>query len=613
MLNVTEDDQSSFQEGAHEQQKENIQPGGTKGPSSAPNTFIKPAGDSPLGTNRKSTINQDPSPAFIKDKRDRPPSPTVKNDADPSAMSLKKQIITAIILTATTVMTSSSGQVLNIALPTIKDDLNIGEGDLQWIVSSYNLSVGCLLLFSGRLADIYGSKKILVVGIVVFTVFTLIGGFMQNGPGLVVTRALTGCGVAMTTPSTTGIIAELYTGKARSRVFTCFGAGFSVGGILGLLIGGLFVSYVKYTWRSCLFVVAGIGLLIGISVIIVIPSDGSHTTNRHVDWPGALLVTVGLVLFLFAISDAQSAPNGWKTVYIIALLVLSIALTVLFFWEHYVALKTDNPPLMRLALWTRAKGRLAALYFVSFLAVMGFIPALYNATLFFQEVQSIGSVGTMLLFLPTEVAGIICSILVALLIHRIPAYWLVVIGLLACGFGDMCFAISEKDTNYWKLPFHGTWLIVFGVDLFLPTGLIFVSHFSLPDEYSVASGLFQTLLRLGSSIGLALTSIMFDSQYKISLSEGRNQEEAYLEGIQTSFWLSAAGCWFGVIVAVIALRGLGVFGKDQEQDNRGEKTRDVEGQIRNSNLVDSSDTPTPTAVEKDQKNCKSDSNTEEMM
>ncbi|WWD10231.1 hypothetical protein V865_008365 [Kwoniella europaea PYCC6329] len=247
MLNVTEDDQSSFQEGAHEQQKENIQPGGTKGPSSAPNTFIKPAGDSPLGTNRKSTINQDPSPAFIKDKRDRPPSPTVKNDADPPAMSLKKQIVTAIILTATTVMTSSSGQVLNIALPTIKDDLNIGEGDLQWIVSSYNLSVGCLLLFSGRLADIYGRKKILVVGIVVFTVFTLIGGFMQNGPGLVVTRALTGCGVAMTTPSTTGIIAELYTGKARSRVFTCFGAGFSVGGILGLLIGGLFVSYVKYT------------------------------------------------------------------------------------------------------------------------------------------------------------------------------------------------------------------------------------------------------------------------------------------------------------------------------------------------------------------------------
>ncbi|WWD10230.1 hypothetical protein V865_008364 [Kwoniella europaea PYCC6329] len=314
------------------------------------------------------------------------------------------------------------------------------------------------------------------------------------------------------------------------------------------------------------------------------------------------------------IRQTDIAPNGWKTVYIIALLVLSIALTVLFFfWEHYVALKTDNPPLMRLALWTRAKGRLAALYFVSFLAVMGFIPALYNATLFFQEVQSIGSVGTMLLFLPTEVAGIICSILVALLIHRIPAYWLVVIGLLACGFGDMCFAISEKDTNYWKLPFHGTWLIVFGVDLFLPTGLIFVSHFSLPDEYSVASGLFQTLLRLGSSIGLALTSIMFDSQYKISLSDGRNQEEAYLEGIQTSFWLSAAGCWFGVIVAVIALRGLGVFGKDQEQDNRGEKTRDVEGQIRNSNLVDSSDTPTPTAVEKDQKNCKSDSNTEEMM
>nr|XP_019002518.1 uncharacterized protein I203_05001 [Kwoniella mangroviensis CBS 8507]OCF65979.1 hypothetical protein I203_05001 [Kwoniella mangroviensis CBS 8507] len=602
MSNDIADDQSSSPEEAQEKQPGNLQAKNNNDSPSASNKLFGLRNDSPLESNRRSTTSQDPSPNSNDDKSYRPPSPTVKKDANPPAMSLKKQIITAIILTATTVMTSSSGQVLNIALPTIKNDLNIGEGHLQWVVSSYNHSVGCLLLFSGRLADIYGRKQILVVGIVVFTVFTLIGGFMQNGSALIVTRALTGCGVATTTPSTTGIIAELYQGKARSKVFTCFGAGFSVGGILGLLIGGLFVSYVKYTWRSCLFVVAGIGLLIGISVIIVIPPDGSHTTDKHVDCPGAILVTVGLVLFLFAISDAQTASHGWKTGYIIALLVLGIILTILFFfWEHYVALKTDQTPLMRLDLWTRAKGRLASLYFVSFWRLW----ALYNATLFFQKVQSIGSVGTMLRFLPTEVAGIICSILVALLIHKIPAYWLVVTGLLACGFGNMCFAISEKDTNYWKLPFHGTWLIVFGVDIFLPTGLIFVSHFSLQDEYSVASGLFQTLLRLGSSIGLALTSIIFDSQYKISLSDGSNQEEAYLKGIQSSFWLSAAGCWIGMFVAVIALRGLGVFGKDQDQS--GIKTRDVESQIRNSNLVDLSDTPTPTAVEKDQKNCKSDS------
>nr|XP_019042795.1 hypothetical protein I302_08502 [Kwoniella bestiolae CBS 10118]OCF21725.1 hypothetical protein I302_08502 [Kwoniella bestiolae CBS 10118] len=507
---------------------------------------------------------------------DETSSATLNQEGSPPILSLKKQILMTIIITSTTILTSSSGQVLNIALPTIKDDLEISEGNLQWVVSSYNLSVGCLLLFSGRIADIYGRKKVLVLGMIVFTIFTLAGGFMQNGPGLIVSRALAGCGVAMTTPSTTGIIAESFIGKARSRVFTCFGAGFSVGGILGLLIGGLFVSYVKYTWRSCLFVVAGISLLIGLGVILIIPADEAHTSNKHLDLVGATVITTGLVLFLFAISGAQSAPHGWKTGYIIALLVLGILLTILFFlWEHYVTIKTANPPLMRLALWTRAKGRLAALYLTSALAIMGFIVALYNATLYFQEVQSVGPVGTMLRFLPTEVAGIICSVLVALLIHRVPAYWLVVTGLLACGFGNMCFAISKQDTNYWELPFHGTWLIVFGVDIFLPTGLIFVSHFSLPDEYSVASGLFQTILRLGSSIGLALTSIIFDSQYKRSLSAGTGERESYLKGIQSSFWLSAAGCWFGVIIAVIALRGLGIFGEEGELEVQ---KRDLEKQ-----------------------------------
>ncbi|WVQ70152.1 uncharacterized protein L199_008377 [Kwoniella botswanensis] len=519
-----------------------------------------------------------PTPSFDRNRDASPPitsSPSTL-PAPITPLSLRKQIMITITLSLTTVITSSSGQILNIALPTIQDELEAEDGTLQRLLSSINLSVGCLLLFSGRVADIYGRKKILILGLLVFTIFSLVGGFLHNASGLIVSRAVTGCGVAMTTPSTTGIIAELFTGRSRSRVFTCFSAGLSLGGILGLLIGGLFVSYVRYTWRSCLFCVAGISFLTSILVMITIPSDGSHTSSKHVDWPGATLITTGLVLFLYAITGASSAPEGWRTSYIICLLILGIILIIsFFFWEHYVTVKTSDPPLMRLALWTRARGRLAALYFTSFLAIMGFIPTLYNATLYFQEVQSISPVGTMLRFLPTEIAGILCSIMVALLIHRVPAYWLFVAGLLACGFGNMCFAISEQDADYWTLPFHGMWLIVFGIDFFLPTGLIFVSAFSLPDEYSVASGLFQTIQRLGGSIGLAVTSIIFDSQYKLSISRGSNEQMSYLKGVQSSFWLSAAGCWFGVFVAVVTLRGLGVFGKEGLQRSET-REQDVE-------------------------------------
>ncbi|WWC61208.1 uncharacterized protein I303_103788 [Kwoniella dejecticola CBS 10117] len=523
-----------------------------------------------------------------------PPDTDINNDTGPSnevhpsteetaatELKLTQQVLITITVTLTTILTSSSGQILNIALPTIQEELEVSESNLQWIISSYNLSCGCLLLLSGRIADIYGRKRVMLLGMAIFTIFSLAGGFMQNAEGLIVSRALAGCGVAMSTPSTTGIIADLFTDKARSRVFACFSAGFSLGGILGLVIGGLFVSYVKYTWRSALFFVAGIGILSTISVIVVIPSDKSHTEDSQVDWPGAALITIGLVLFLFAISDAQSAPNGWRTSYIIALLVVGIVLTTaFFFWEHHVATRTEHLPLMRLALWTRANGKLAALYFTSFMIIMGFFPALYNATLFFQEVQQVGPVGTMLRFIPIEVSGIIASILIVLLIHRVPAYWLIIFGLLACGFGNMCFALSDGETSYWKLPFHGMWLVVFGVDLFLPTGLIFVSAYSLPDEYSVASGLFSTIQRLGASVGLALSSIISYSQYKheIALSDSIKipETQAYLTGLQASFWLSAGGCWFGALIAWVALRGLGVVGKD-ENDRQREMTEQATG------------------------------------
>nr|XP_019013447.1 uncharacterized protein I206_01514 [Kwoniella pini CBS 10737]OCF52228.1 hypothetical protein I206_01514 [Kwoniella pini CBS 10737] len=462
-------------------------------------------------------------------------NPTEKDTSIEASLTLTRQILITITVTFTTILTSSNSQILNIALPTIQDELKISEENLQWIISSYNLSSGCLLLLSGRIADIYGRKIILLIGTVIFTIFTLAGGFMQNGKGLIVSRALAGCGVAMSTSSTTGIIADIFAGKARSRVFTCFSAGFALGGILGLIIGGIFVSYVKHTWRSALFFVTGIGILSIVSIIIVIPSDGSHTNEKNVDWPGAAIITIGLVLFLFAISDAQSASNGWATSYIIALLIVGILfIATFFFWEYYVTTKTNHLPLMRLGLWTRAKGKLAALYFTTFIASMGFIVTLYNATLFFQEIQNVGSVGTMLRFLPIEISGIIASILITLLIHRIPSHLLLIFALLACGFGNLCFALSKQNTNYWKLPFHGMWLIVFGADFFLPTGLILVSSYSLSDEYSVASGLFSTIQRLGSSIGLSLTFIIFNSQYK-KHNKVIDNKEAYLKGLQASF------------------------------------------------------------------------------
>ncbi|WVQ70175.1 uncharacterized protein L199_008400 [Kwoniella botswanensis] len=427
-------------------------------------------------------------------------------------------------------------------MPTIQEELDMNESDLQWLQTAFHLAVGSLLVFFGKVADNFDRKRILLLGIILLGGFQLIGGFMSNGAALISARALSGVGLAMCAPSATGILAEYFTGKARSIAFTCFGMGFAIGGASGILIGGLFVSYVRYTWRSIMFFLSGLSLLVLIMIIVYVPWDNSHTEeDRRMDWVGAALIAGGLAMFLFAITDAQNSPDGWKTPYIIAILLLGIlSVTTFFFWEHHIANKTSRPPLMRPALWTRAHGRLSALYFTSLLGNLGYIDALYNATLYFQQVQNTGSTGAMLRFLPVEISGIICYSLVALVIHRVPAYWLMLVGLLACGFANMCFASSEESTNYWKLPFHGMWLSAMGVALptvarsssFVPTGLVFVSKFALPDEYSVASGLFQSMLRLGISVGLSLMAIINTSVKNMNLGKAKDETESLLRGLQ---------------------------------------------------------------------------------
>ncbi|WVF72288.1 hypothetical protein IAT40_007100 [Kwoniella sp. CBS 6097] len=526
-----------------------------------------------------------PAPAAAHGHTNPPLSPTQPQPLRPTStptltptLSTARQITLAITLTFAMLMSVSGMQALNIGLPTIQRDLHMQDTDLQWIVSAYSLTNGCLLLLSGRIADIHGRKKVLLAGMGWWALWSLIGGFMQNGAGLVTCRAMAGCGAAMSIPSATGIIAHNYTGKARSNAYALFSAGAPLGGALGLIIGGLFVAYVKYSWRSALFFLAGLGALTLIAIYFFVPPDVEHTDDRRVDWIGAGLVTIGLVLLQFAISDGQIAPQGWKTSYIIALLIMGpLMIIAFFFWEKHVIDKTTRPPLMRLQLWTRARGRLAAVYLVGFLSWMGFHSLFYHATLFFQDIQHTGPVGAMLRFLPTEIWGIICNVIVALIIHRVSTVWLLGTGLLATGLANVCLALSEQNTNYWVKPFHAMWLSVMGADFFFAPAIIFVAYLSLPDEQSVAGALLQTIIQLGGSFGISITSVLADIQQNKYLARGYGAEESKLEGLKAAFWLGSATCFAGVIVAVLALHGLGRVAKVDKGEESSEGTEEQRG------------------------------------
>lgn len=154
---------------------------------------------------------------------------------------------------------------------------------------------------------------IFVLGITWNAIWNIIGGFMKNTASLVVTRALAGMGSAACIPAGIGIIASTFSGRTRSSAFAAFSAGGPIGGGLGLIVGGLLTAYTDQSWRAALWCFGAVAFLVAVVSWFVVIPDRHQDPDRRVDWIGAAIITVGLVLLMFSISDAESAPHGWKS------------------------------------------------------------------------------------------------------------------------------------------------------------------------------------------------------------------------------------------------------------------------------------------------------------
>lgn len=349
-----------------------------------------------------------------------------------------------------------------------------------------------------------------------------------------------------------------------------------MGGGLGLVVGGLLTAYTEVGWRAALWCFAGTAATTGVVGYLVIIPDRHLDPDKRVDWIGALLVTCGLVLLQFSISYGPSASNGWKTgcelllgladvVDIIALIIISVLLIAAFFvWEHHVEKRTTRPPLMSLALWTRSKGKLAAVYLIGGISWMGFTTFFYNTTLFYQEVQGTGVIGAMLRFLPTCICGVLCNILVAKIVHLIPGQILIIIGIACTGLANVFFAISPANAYYWRLPFNAMWMAVLGADFLMAVGSIFVSTLALPSEQSVAGALFQTLVQLGGALGLAFVGVVQTSLQRKAEARGVEPVAALLEGLHGSFWFAAGASFASMLIAAIVLKKMGRYGQKKK-------------------------------------------------
>ncbi|MGI8524466.1 MAG: MFS transporter, partial [Nocardioides sp.] len=414
--------------------------------------------------------------------------------------------------------------IANIALPYIGKDLHMSGTNLTWIVTGYSLAFGGLLLLGGRLGDLYGRRKVFMVGLVVFAIASLLGGFAQSEALLLGARGLQGLGAALASPAALALITTTFpAGPARTRAFAVYaamsGAGAAVGLILGGWLTGLDLSMFNPQdgWRLTFLINVPIGLVAALLAPRFLSESASHP--GELDVPGALAGTGGLLSLVYGLTRAGNAAYGWNDGVTIASLAAGVLLLVTFF---VVESRVEHPLLPFRIFMNRTR---AASFVAMMLLPAAMFAMFFFLSLFIQNVMGYSPLKAGFAFLPFSVCIIISATIVSSLANRIDPRFIAGVGTLlasAALFGfsrlsvpdsgaDVLHAVSTgstigADVSYWTqiLPFVCLMALGMGA-VFVPLTLTAVHHVRAEDS-GVGSGVLNTMQQVGGALGLAILS-----------------------------------------------------------------------------------------------------------
>ncbi|KAI9433579.1 MFS general substrate transporter [Lactarius indigo] len=481
--------------------------------------------------------------------------------------------------TSSLMMTIALGPSVSILLPYAGKDLHIQKESLQWIVNAYSISSACFLLLCGRLADLYGRKRVWLSGYSILAVFSIGAGFAQSSMVLDILRGVQGLGAAALIPASLGILAKAFPpGPSRPIAFATFSAGAPIGGVFCNVVGGVLTQLTEPTWRSPMFLFAGVSFAWTILGFFVFEEDEPSTEeDRRVDWIGAALITAGLVLIVFVLSDSPSARKGWKNPHIIALFVVGVLLVIVFVaWQYYLERRLENPdlprtlwtapPLMKPSMWTRAHGRFAVMQIIACVNSAAFACWLVWVQLYYQTYLGLAPIQTMPRMLPLFFVGTGAGVFVAFTIGRIDVVYIVATGTLMTACADLLFAVIDPSAPFWAFAFPSACLVALGADFTFAAGTIFIAKVSLPHEQSVAGALIQAMTQIGSAIGVSVSTIVFNGVLGAQSNRPGVVPDAQLKAYKAAMWTGFAFGLLCTILCVIFLRGVGIVGEKPEQE-----------------------------------------------
>ncbi|KAL1390200.1 aminotriazole resistance protein [Phyllosticta capitalensis] len=502
----------------------------------------------------------------------QPDAATGDDSARPAIFSstLEEMLFILVATFGNSMSTLAAGTVV-VLTAIVKEDLNMTTAEVSWINGASSLASGSFLLLFGRVADLFGRRNLLIASMALYATFCLAAGFSQTAFKLDVLNGFMGLSAAAAVPPAQGMLATTYNrpSKRKNRAFACFSAGNPLGMVIGSIFSGIAVQL--FNWRASFWLLAIIFAVITALAIFILPADVTAKqplngeSGKRLDIVGAGLTIAGIGMFSAALSLGSDAPQGWKTPYVLVLLALGVVLMIAFvFWELFYPY-----PIMPMSIWRdRDFSIIIAVLLFGFLA---FPTMSFWIALFMQQVKGYGPLVVAVHLLPMAIGGITVNIIAGLIMHRVSNKLLMGIGALSYTLAFLLIGLQHADSSYWAFTFPGLLLGVVGADFEFCVANMYVMSSLPPSQQSLAGGIFQTVTKLSLTVGLGVSTAVFDAVRARPAAEGFHANDPFEPYAAVMFYCAAvAACAVPLVLVLrIGTQGDGGDGREGGGERRG--------------------------------------------
>jgi EmrB/QacA subfamily drug resistance transporter len=440
--------------------------------------------------------------------------------------------------------------VVNVALPSIQRDLHAQISELEWIVNGYTLTFAVLIATGGRLGDLFGRRLMFLCGVVIFAVTSATAGLAANSEMLIASRAVQGVGAALMMPATLSIITHAFPAAERGKAIGTWAGVSALALSIGPVVGGFLTEYVS--WRAIFFINLPVAVGAVVATVFAVRESRDETVDRRVDYPGVIVLTIGLTAIVLALIEGNSW--GWSSAAILSLFAGgALGLAAFVAIELRVA-----APMVEFGLF-RTRQFIGS-NLVAFIITFAMMGTFFFMAIYMQDILSYSPLEAGIRFLPTTMVIAVVAPIAGRLADRLGPVWPMSVGLSVLTVSMFMFSAIDVDTTYGGLlvPFV---LMGIGIALVMSPMSTAAMNSVTVQKAGVASGVLQMSRMIGASVGVAATGAIFQSKLgsgfdPASLVAAPEQARAtFIDALGGAMLLSAFIALAGLVVAVTLVRG----------------------------------------------------------